>query len=164
MQTRPATLEDAMVIAQIYNQGIEGRLATFETALRTPDDIRAWFDGIHPIVLVEENEKVLAFASTSAYRNRDCYSGIAEFSVYVAHEFRRRGAGHIAMTALIEAVQNTGFWKLVSRVFPENEASLALLRSLGFRRVGIYQKHGKLDGVWRDVIIMEKLIKANWVD
>lgn len=162
MKARPATPADAAAIARIYNEGIEDRVATFETRLRTPEDILRWFDGIHPIVVVEaEDGQVIGFASTSTYRPRECYAGIAEFSVYVAREARGRGAGKLAMTALIEAAERAGFWKLVSRVFPENMASRALLKSLGFREVGVYEKHGKLDGVWRDVVIVERLIPSN---
>ncbi|MBI3979604.1 MAG: N-acetyltransferase [Chloroflexi bacterium] len=161
MLVRPATRDDAAAIARIYNQGIEDRIATFETRLRTADDVRAWFDGVHPIVAVEEAGGVIAFASTSTYRPRDCYAGIAEFSVYVARAARGRGAGRLAMKALIHAAGEAGFWKLVSRVFIENTVSLALLRSLGFREVGIYESHGRLDGIWRDVVIVERLIPAN---
>jgi phosphinothricin acetyltransferase len=161
MRPRAATLEDAPAICEIYNQGIAERIATFETRLRTLDDIRAWFDGAHPIVVVEEEGEVIAFASTSAYRPRACYAGIAEFSVYVAPEKRGRGAGRAAMEALLAAAEQAGFWKLVSRVFVENTASRALLQSLGFREVGIYEKHGQLDGVWHDVVIVERLLPAN---
>ena len=103
----------------------------------------------------------MAFAATFTYRPRDCYAGIAEFSVYVDREARGRGAGRMAMEALIKAAEGAGSWKLLSRVFVENAASRALLRSVGFREVGIYEKHGRLDGVWRDVVIVERLIPAN---
>ncbi len=161
MRTRVAVLDDAAAIARIYNQGIEERIATFETRPRTPEDVRAWFDGVHPIVVIVEAGQIAAFASTSVYRPRACYAGIGEFSVYVAREFRGRGAGRRAMEALIVEAERAGFWKLVSRVFPENTTSLGLLRSLGFREVGRYEKHGQLDGIWRDVIIVERLIQAN---
>src|SRR5438034_11636390 len=81
--TRPATPADAAAIAKIYNQGIEDRIATFETRPRTPEEITRWFDGVHPIVVAEEAGQVVGFASTSSYRPRDCYSKTAEFSVYV---------------------------------------------------------------------------------
>ncbi|GIV95681.1 MAG: N-acetyltransferase [Herpetosiphonaceae bacterium] len=161
MHVRPATTADAAAIAEIYNQGIEDRVATFETRPRSADDVRAWFDGRHPIVVVEESGRMLAFAATFGYRPRACYAGIAEFSVYVAREARGRGAGRAAMRALIDAAETAGFWKLVSRVFPENEASRTLLRSLGFREVGVYEKHAQLDGVWRDVVIVERLLRSN---
>ena len=164
MNPRPAIADDAAAIARIYNQGIEDRVATFETRLRSAEDVLSWFDGVHPVVVVEDDGTVVAFASTSTYRPRECYAGIAEFSVYVAREARGRGAGRMAMVALLGAAEEAGFWKLVSRVFPENAASRALLRSLGFREVGVYQKHGKRDGVWRDVVIIERLIEANLRD
>jgi L-amino acid N-acyltransferase YncA len=158
MKTRPATLADAAAIARIYNQGIEDRVATFETRLRTAADIEKWFDGRHPVVVVEDEAGVQAFAATSTYRPRECYGGIAEFSVYVAREARGRGAGRLAMQALLEAARQAGFWKVLSRIFPENTASRELCRSLGFREVGVYEKHAQLDGVWRDVVIIERLV------
>jgi phosphinothricin acetyltransferase len=158
MRARVATAQDAPAIARIYNDGIEDRVATFETTSRSPDDVVGWFDGAHPIVVVEDNDDTIAFGSTSTYRPRECYKGVAEFSVYVAREHRRRGAGRVAMNALIAASKDAGFWKLVSRVFPENTGSLQLLRSLGFRDVGTYKNHGQLDGVWRDVVIVELLL------
>jgi phosphinothricin acetyltransferase len=161
MHARPAGTDDAVAIARIYNEGIRERLATFETRLRSADDIRTWFDGPHPIVVVEADGELVAFASTSAYRGRECYQGVAEFSVYVARAARRRGAGRLAMQALIQAAERAGYWKLVSRIFTENIASRALVRSLGFREVGVYEKHAQLDGVWRDVVIVERLIPAN---
>jgi len=161
MRARAAVRGDAAAIAAIFNQGIEDRIATFETRPRSPEDIGAWFDGAHPIVVVEEENRIIAFASTSTYRPRECYAGIAEFSVYVARAGRGRGAGRAAMEALIREAERAGIWKLVSRVFPENTASLRLLRSVGFREVGTYEKHARLDGVWRDVVIVERLIPAN---
>ena len=101
---------------------------------------------------------MVAFAATSIYRPRECYDGIAEFSVYVARNTRGAGAGRLAMQALIAAAEEAGFWKLVSRIFTENTASLALMKSLGFREVGIYEKHARLDGEWKDVVIVERLL------
>ena len=162
MRVRPATTGDAAAIARIYNEGIEDRVSTFETRLRSPAEIDAWFDGKHPIVVVEEGDEVIAFASTSAYRpKRDCYAGIADFSVYVARRQRGRGAGRLAMRSLLDSAEEAGFWKLVSRVFVENTASRSLLTSLGFRDVGVYEKHAHLEGVWKDVVIVEKLLLRN---
>ena len=145
-------------MARIYNEGIEDRVATFETRLRSGDDVWAWFDGVHPIVVVEDEGRVVAFASSSTYRPRDCYAGIAEASVYVSRDHRRRGAGRIALEALIHAAKEAGFWKLLSRIFPENAASRGLVRKLGFREVGVYERHGRLDGQWRDVVIVERML------
>ncbi|MDQ3863188.1 MAG: arsinothricin resistance N-acetyltransferase ArsN1 [Actinomycetota bacterium] len=161
MQARAASREDAEVIARIYNEGIEERIATFETRPRTAKEIRAWFDDGYPVILVEEEGVVISFANTSAYSTRECYSGVAEFSVYTARESRGRGAGTLAMEALILAAEKAGFWKLVSRVFVENELSRKLLFSLGFREVGVHERHARLDGFWRDVVVVERLIPAN---
>lgn len=162
MYLRVAAPDDAPVMAAIYNQGIEDRMATFETRLRTPQEIEQWFDGIHPIVVIESGQQqVIAFASTSVYRPRPCYAGIAEFSVYVERAWRGRGAGQLALEGLLREAEQAGFWKLVSRVFVENAASRALLRSHGFREVGVYERHAQLDGVWRDVVIVERLLLIN---
>jgi len=147
-------------MASIYNEGIVGRTATFETEPREAADVLRWLDGVHPVVVVEDGGEVLGFAATFEYRARPCYDGVAEFSVYVAAGARRRGVGRAAMEALAVDAEQAGFWKLVSRVFPENTPSLALLRSCGFREVGLYERHGKLDGEWRDTVIVERLIGA----
>jgi len=161
VQSRAARSEDAEAIARIYNEGIEERIATFETSLRTAREILDWFDGTHPVVVVEEEGVVISFANTSAYSPRGCYSGVAEFSVYTASEARGRGAGTLAVKALMQAAEKAGFWKLVSRVFVENTPSRKLLLSLGFREVGVHEKHATLDGLWRDVVVVERLIPAN---
>ncbi|PYM55304.1 MAG: GNAT family N-acetyltransferase, partial [Candidatus Rokuibacteriota bacterium] len=142
--TRPATPADAAAIAKIYNQGIEDRIATFETRPRTPEEITRWFDGVHPIVVAEEAGQVVGFASTSSYRPRDCYSKTAEFSVYVGRDHRGRQVGRQALGALIEESRKAGLHKLVSRIFPENVASRAACRAAGFREVGVYKEHGQL--------------------
>jgi len=113
------------------------------------------------VVIEEPGGRVVGFAAASDYRPRACYSGIAEFSVYAERAGRGRGIGRAALTALIDACRRTGYWKLVSRVFVDNAASRRLLQSLGFREVGIYEKHGQLDGVWKDVVIVELLIPDN---
>ncbi len=161
MKARLATPADSASLARIFNQGIEDRTATFETSPRTSRDVLAWFDEVHPIVVVEEGTAMLAFAATSTYRPRACYAGVAEVSVYVDRHCRGCGAGRLALSELARAAEQAGFWKLLSRVFPENAASRALTRSLGFREVGFYEKHGCLDGVWRDVVIVELLLRLN---
>jgi phosphinothricin acetyltransferase len=158
LKIRSADPCDAPAIVAIYNQGIAERTATFETQPRTQADILAWLGTRFPVVVVEEKDGIVAFASTSLYRSRACYEGIAEFSVYVSHRYRRKGAGRAALQALIASAEEAGFWKLVSRVFPENVASRELCRALGFRKVGVYNRHAKLEGEWRDVVIVERLL------
>lgn len=159
LRIRSARAEDAPAIAGIYNEGIRGRGATFETRERTPDDVRPWFgDPQHPVMVAELEGRVLGWIAASTYRARECYSGIAEFSVYVAGEARGRGVGDALMAAFLPACEGAGLWKVLSRIFPENSASRALCARHGFREVGVYERHGKLEGEWRDVVIVERLL------
>ncbi len=155
---RAARPADAASIARIYNEGIEDRVATFETALRTRDDILQWFERRHPLVVVEDAGDVVAFASSSPSSGRCCYAGNIDFSVYVSRGHRGRGFGRVAMQGLLDSAKAAGFTKLLSGVFPENDASRSLLRKLGFREVGTYERHGQLDGVWKDVMIVERVL------
>jgi phosphinothricin acetyltransferase len=158
MKARPATPADAPAIARIYSAGIEERVATFETRPRSAADVERWFDGVHPVVVVEDGGCIVGFASTSPYRPRECYAKIAEFSVYVARDYRGRGVGRRALEALIQEAAAAGLHKLVSRIFPENVASRTACRSVGFREVGIYKAHGELEGVWKDCVIVERVV------
>jgi len=159
--TRLATAADAAAIAAIYNEGIADRIATFETESRTAERIAAQLaerGDRYPTVVVERDGEVVAWATAGPYRARPAYAGVAEHSVYVARAARGRGAGRAALDALGRAYAERGFWKLVSRIFPENEASLALHERCGFRVVGVYQRHGKLGDEFRDCVIVEKLL------
>ena len=155
---RAAQETDIPAITEIYNQGIEDRVATFETEMRTPAQICAWLAQGYPCVVAEAEGAVRAYAAVFPYRPRDCYSGIGEFSIYVARDARGRGLGRLALQALIEEAERQGYWKLLSRIFPDNATSRKLCARLGFREVGIYRNHAQLDGVWRDVVIVEKLL------
>jgi L-amino acid N-acyltransferase YncA len=157
-RTRPARPEDAARIAAIYNQGIEDGLATFETEPRTDADVSGWLSEEIPLVVAETDGSVVAWAAAHEYRPREAYAGVGEFSVYVDRSARGRGVGQLVLQALLDDCERRGYWKVVSRVFPENEASLKLCRALGFREVGVYRRHGKLDGRWRDCVIVERLL------
>lgn len=158
---RPARLEDAAAITAIYNQGIEDRIATFETEPREVATIEAWFDHAKAFVSVEGGGEVVAYAVAHPYADRCCYAGIGEFSVYVERAWRGKGAGAVAMQALVDAARHAGLWKLLSRVFPQNRASLNLMARSGFKEIGVHEKHGKLEGVWMDTVIVERLIPEN---
>lgn len=156
---RPATPDDLPAITDIYNEGIRGRGATFETRERTPHELRGWLgDPRHPVLVAEAEGRVVGWVAASAYRARECYAGIAEFSVYVAGHARGRRAGDALLAAFLPACEAAGLWKVLSRIFPENHASRRLCARHGFREVGTYQRHAQLDGVWRDVVIVERLL------
>src|SRR6185436_10342500 len=160
---REAAPPDAEAIARIYNQGIEERASTFETQPRTAQDIAARLAERerYPLLVATDGDAVVGWAGLSTYRPRACYAGIAEFSIYLDPAVRKRGIGQRLLTALVSAARKRGYWKLVSRVFPFNTASRALCKACGFREVGVYEKHGRLDGRWLDVVIVERLIPEN---
>jgi L-amino acid N-acyltransferase YncA len=163
---RAARLEDAPAIAAIYNEGIAERRATFETEPRDVRDITeriAASDRYPLLVAVDELDAPVGWAGLSGYRPRDCYAGIGEVSVYLASDARGQGLGRVLLDSLVDAARAHGYWKLLSRVFTFNTASRALCRASGFREVGIYEKHGQLDGQWLDVVIVERLIPENLV-
>lgn len=162
LTSRPARREDGPAITEIYNQGIEDRIATFETEPRDVADIEPWFDHAHAFVSVTEpSGEVVGYAVAHPYSDRCCYQGIGEFSVYVRRSHRGRGVGRLAMAALIDASRAGGLWKLMSRIFPENRASLSLMARMGFKEIGVHEKHGKLEGVWKDCVIVEMLLPEN---
>ncbi len=160
---REAIEFDAADIASIYNQGIEDRGATFETQSRTAEDMAARITDCeqYPMLVITEGDVVLGWAALSPYRSRECYRGIAEFSIYLDRRARGRRLGRQLLTSLIDLARNLGYWKLVSRIFPSNTASRSLCRACGFREVGVYEKHGRRDGQWLDVVIVERLIPEN---
>ncbi len=162
VQVRRADWSDVSGIARIYNEGIAGRQATFETVLRIADDLAEWFTpdaaARYPLLVAVDGEAVCGWIRASSYRARACYAGVGDFSVYVATAAHGRGVGAALMSAFLPACRDAGYWKLVSRIFPENRASLALCGRFGFRTVGTYERHGQLDGAWRDVVIVECLL------
>ena len=160
---RHADPNDAAAIADIYNQGIADRGATFETEARSVEDIITRLSGEprFPVLVAVDAGTVIGWAGLSSYRPRACYAGIAEFSIYLDRATRGRGIGRQLLERLVDAARERGYWKLVSRIFPFNAASRALCRITGFREVGVYQKHARLDGQWIDVVIVERLIPEN---
>jgi L-amino acid N-acyltransferase YncA len=92
------------------------------------------------------------------FNPRECYSGVREASIYIDRSARGRGLGRALFDALVDEAESRGWWKIVGGVFPENDASVALCRAMGCREVGVFRRHGQLDGVWRDVLYVERLI------
>lgn len=159
-QFRPAQNGDVLAITEIYNEGIASGLGTFETRLREPSEIEAWLPVMarYPLWVATLDDQVVGFARLSSYRDRPCYDGIAEFSIYLKKAAQGQGVGHGLLTALLAAAGDAGFHKVLSRIFTFNAASRALSRKVGFREVGVYERHGQLNGQWLDVVIVEYLV------
>ncbi len=165
IRIRPAEPRDADAIVAIYNQGIDERIATFETRLRTREEIRHQIEtlarGLAMVVAEDRTGAVVGWAGYGEYRPRECYRGVGDFSVYVDRSARGRGIGLRLLEGLIEAARACGCWKLVGRIFTFNHSSLTVAERAGFRRVGTYERHAQLDGRWLDVAIVERLIPEN---
>jgi phosphinothricin acetyltransferase len=159
---RDAQAGDAEAIAQIYNEGIATRLATFETEPRSATDIEAWLGAGErlPVLVAEEEGTILGWARVLAYSDRPVYAGVGEVSVYVAEGARGRGLGRALLEALQQRATQLGYWKLLGKLFPGNAASAAMVRRCGWREVGLHRKHSRLDGEWRDVPLVERVLEA----
>jgi L-amino acid N-acyltransferase YncA len=159
MEIRPATEMDAAAVCAIYNDGIAGRQATFETRPRTQADVLTWFAGGSPfLVAVEAGARVIGWARVSASSDRGVYEGVGEHGVYVHPDARGQGVGRELLEALAAAAEAAGYYKLTSRVFTTNGASLAVHRAAGFYEVGVQPRHGRLDGEWKDCVLVERLL------
>lgn len=145
-------------VTAIYNEGIEGRQATFETRLRADDEVAGWLDGPLPFVVAEEDGRVVGWARAQPYADRAAYDGVAEFGVYVAGSARGRGVGRALLDRLADESEAAGLHKLTSRVFTTNVASRALHRACGFDEVGVMRRHARLDGEWKDCVVVERLL------
>jgi L-amino acid N-acyltransferase YncA len=159
MNIRCATAADAAAVAAIYNHGIAERQATFETRPRRANEIAGWLDEGRPfLVATADDGTILGFARVTAYSVRKAYAGVGEHGVYVSPDARGRGVGLELLNALADAAERAGYHKLTSRVFTTNAASLALHRAAGFREVGIQRHHGRLEGEWKDTMLVERLL------
>ena len=157
---RPGTHADLQAIAQIYNLGIAGRQATFETRERSAAEVADWLDVRGPLLVAERDGAVLGFARVSEYSPREAYAGVGEYGIYLAQAARGQGVGARLLDALAEAAEAAGYHKLTAKLFTSNAASLALARRCGFRTVGTHRRHARLDGEWRDVVVVERLLGA----
>jgi len=155
VQVEPLTSAHWPAVARIYAEGIAGRNATFETEVPDWEQWDASHLAEHRFAATED-DAVLGFAALSPVSDRCVYGGVVENSVYVAANAQGRGVGRALLTALVEATEAAGIWTIQSGIFPENAASLRLHEALGFRVVGRRERLGKLDGVWRDVLLVER--------
>jgi phosphinothricin acetyltransferase len=159
---RLASADDADAICRIYNQGIEDRVATLETELRTSDERRGWIaarDARHPVIVVEsERGEIAGWGSLNVFNARDAYRFVVDFSIYVDRAWRGKRVGDAMLARLVELAREHGYHKMVLSAFPTNTGGMALYTKHGFRTVGIYKEQGMLDGHWVDTVIMEKLL------
>jgi L-amino acid N-acyltransferase YncA len=155
---RAPTAADVPALTAIYNEGIAGREATFETSPRDPSEVARWLDEGLPFVVAEGPDGVEGFARVSEYSDRCVYSGVGEHGVYVAGAARGRGVGRALLLAVCDAAEDAGYHKLTSRIFTTNAASRAVHVAAGFEEVGIQRRHGRLDGEWRDCVLVERLL------
>jgi L-amino acid N-acyltransferase YncA len=156
---RPVALADAPALAEIYNEGIEAREATFETRPRGAGDVVDWIEEGRPFLVAEdEHGAIVGFARVSAYSDRCVYEGVGEHGVYVDPDARGVGHGRRLLEAIADEAERRGMYKLTSRVFTSNGASRAVHRAAGFEEVGIQRRHGRLDGAWKDCVLVERLL------
>jgi L-amino acid N-acyltransferase YncA len=146
--------DDWPAVRAIYADGIRSGHATFETE---PPTWEQWDAAHQDVRLVAERDGVVVgWAALSPVSSRCCYEGVGEVSVYVAEEARGAGLGRVLLDELVRRSEQAGYWTLNAGVFPENEASLRLHRACGFREVGKRERLGRLHGVWRDVVLLER--------
>jgi phosphinothricin acetyltransferase len=154
VRIRRAVPADAAAVTRIYNEGIEDRVATFETRLRTPAEMEARI-AVEPMLVAERSGAVVGFASWAPYSDREVYAGVGVYTVYVARGARGARVGSGLLSALVGAARDAGMWKLQSIILVSNEASIALAHRCGFRDVGVQSRHAQLDGEWRDALLVE---------
>jgi phosphinothricin acetyltransferase len=158
VHVRVARPADAPAIAAIYNEGIADRVATFETRERTADEVRSWLEVPLPLLVAVVDGAVAGWARVSPYTDRCVYAGVGEHAVYVARSARGRGAGRVLLDGLCTAAEAAGLHKITSRIFDDNAASIAVHVAAGFDVVGLQRRHGRLDGEWKDCVLVERLL------
>ena len=158
MTIRGGRRGDLAAVAAIYNAGIAEGMATFETRRREPQELESWLTDGRPFVVAERGGAVVGWARADAYSDRCVYEGVGEHAVYVHPDARGAGLGRALLEALSEASEQAGLYKLTSRIFSDNAPSLAAHRAAGFEEVGVQRRHGRLDGEWKDCVLVEKLL------
>lgn len=150
-------LDDAdwPAVRRIYAQGIATRNATFETRVPSRATLRRkWLAGQRWVAELDGN--VVGWAAVTRVSARECYAGVVESSIYIADGMRGRGIGKALIAHQVRAAEDSGFWTLQTSIFPENEASIRLHEWAGFRAVGVRERIARLDGQWRDTVLLER--------
>jgi phosphinothricin acetyltransferase len=155
MEIRELRQEDWPAVREIFEQGIAGRNATFETEAPSWEAWdRSQLDGQRWVAV--EQGRVVGWVAAHPVSSRPCYAGVVEHSVYVHDDSQGKGIGRALLERLFASTEAAGIWTIQTGIFPENEASIALHRKAGFRVVGTQERLGKMDGVWRDVVVLER--------
>ena len=156
---RPFVKSDFPSVKGIYQQGIDSGEATFQEQAKEYD---VWNESLLPScrLVAESNRQIIGWAALSSTSNRCVYSGIAEVSVYVSSNSQGLGVGNSLLEALIKASEEQGIWTLQAGIFPENKASIHIHSKNGFKVLGIREKLGQMNGIWRDIVFMERRSKV----
>lgn len=161
---RRAAPADAAAIGVIYDEAIAGGAATFATGPHAEDERKGWLAGraaTAPVFVGEDAGHLVAWAALAPFSHRSWYSGVGEYTVYVAEAARGRGVGRAMLDHLLIEAPAFGYWKLVGLIFPENAAGLALAHDGGFDVVGRLQAHGRLNDDWRDIMLLERHLEVS---
>jgi L-amino acid N-acyltransferase YncA len=159
LSIRAADAGDAAAMAAIFREGVEDRTATFETAPASEAEMAALAEADAPVLVAERAGEVVGWVKVGPYTDaHDYYASVGEATLYVARGARRHGIGRALLTAIAGTAEGAGYHKLVGKVFTANRASIELLRRCGWREVGVHRRHGRLDGEWRDVFVVERLL------
>jgi phosphinothricin acetyltransferase len=162
-ELRPARLDDAEALMEIYNLEVQTSTVTFDILPRSLDDQRRWLtarSGAHAVVVAEQDGEVVGFASLSPWRSRPAYATSVENSVYVHRAHQGKGLGRLLLTELVRVAQAHGFHAMFARIVGGHASSVALHESLGFEVVGTEREVGRKFGRWLDVVLMERLLSA----
>ena len=156
---RPFVKSDFPSVKGIYQQGIDSGEATFQEQAK---DYDVWNESLLPScrLVAESNRQIIGWAALSSTSNRCVYSGIAEVSVYVSSNSQGLGVGNSLLETLIKASEEEGIWTLQAGIFPENKASIHIHSKNGFKVLGIREKLGQMNGIWRDIVFMERRSKV----
>jgi L-amino acid N-acyltransferase YncA/DNA-binding transcriptional ArsR family regulator len=158
--TRPAVEADLPAVLAIYAEGLATRNATFETSVPTAEEMRSrWLPGLAWVA--EVDGEVVGWTAITPVSSRECYAGVGESSVYVAESARGRGVGKALLFTQVREADEAGMWTLQTSIFPENRASLALHHSAGYRTLAVRTRVARLDGAWRDTVLLERRSEVN---
>lgn len=162
---REANMNDLEPIMNIYNQGIEDRIATLESETKDLIYMKDWFNhhkDRYKIIVAEQEGHILGWSSINQYSSRCAYAGVGDLSIYIARDHRGKGVGSLLLKEIEEVAIENGFYKILLFTFPFNEMGQSLYKKNGYREVGIFKNQGILDGKFVDVMAMEKMIVQSY--